>query len=91
MSVEDGVNKISGFLKKYIGLVPKSLLVKNAVIKEVKKEYGIVLKEDDVIVSGKTVFIKTSSTTKNHLFLNKQKILKSVSREIGEGKIEDIR
>jgi hypothetical protein len=42
--------------------------------------------------SGKTVFIKsTSSIWASELFLNKNKIIRKMNAELGEGSIENIR
>lgn len=87
-------NSISGYLEKFFTITPPKKFYQNEVIKALNEILNINLSENDAEYRFGTIYIKNpaiSGTLKNEIFLNKEKIIMSLSKKIKNNKIKDIR
>lgn len=83
---------ISGYLKKFQGLLNSAVAKKQYISESVTEVTGVPLESKNCNIQGDVVYLKISPATKQVVFINKQKILEKI-REKSGGKdlISDIR
>lgn len=87
-------NRISGYLEKFFTITPPKKFYQNEVIKALNEILSINLSENDAEYRFGIIYIKNpaiSGTLKNEIFLNKEKIIKTLSQKIKNNTIKDIR
>lgn len=85
-------NNISKYLEKFFTITPPKKFYQNEVIKALNEILNINLSENDAEYRFGTIYIRNSNPTlKNEIFLNKEKIIISLSQKIKNSKIKDIR
>lgn len=82
---------IEQFLKRFTTITPPDSEVRKCTAHITKKEIGIFLKEEDISVQNKVVYIKTSPAIKSRIFVKKEHIISHMREVLGEGVVTDIR
>lgn len=86
----ENLNHIKAFFARFKHLTPPHESIKKAVQKSIKKTLHKDIQLENITVSRYTVFINKNSVFKNEVFLNKEKLLTLISKEVGN-KITDIK
>ena len=85
-------NNISKYLEKFFTITPPKKFYQNEVIKALNEILNINLSENDAEYRFGIIYIRNSNQAlKNEIFLNKEKIIISLSQKIKNNKIKDIR
>ncbi len=82
--------EIGSFLDKFKKLLSSGKQEKEIIIRAIHNITGGEIKESDIRISGKTLYIKANPQLKNEIFIKKDKILKEISSSI-KNHICDIR
>jgi hypothetical protein len=86
------VQKAGNFLSKFKNIVPPERSVKRALLSVLKNECGIVLKDKEIKVRGKMVYLSTSPAARSEIALQKSKILDALHKKLGGNRrIVDLR
>ncbi|MBI2045944.1 MAG: hypothetical protein HYT28_00785 [Parcubacteria group bacterium] len=82
---------IIDFLKKFKTFVPQEKIMRDELIRVVKEETGILLSKENISFHNNMVFINTSPTIKNELFMRKKHLLSEMKKKMGDTAPHDIR
>jgi len=83
---------ISNFLSRFKEFKPSKVLIKEKIIEVVFEKTQIELSSGEVDYNSGVIYIKTkNSGIKNQIFINKEKIIKSLSEKIGSAFLKEIR
>ncbi len=74
-------NHIKIFLNKFFELKNKNTHFKKILIDIIYNKINIPIQEDQIEISGKNVFIKTTPVIKNELFIKKEEIIKEFNQK----------
>ena len=74
---------ISIYLERFKNIKPPENAIKKIIIKNIKKETNIKIKEQDININKGFVYIKTTPIIKNEIFYKKQNIIKICEKELG--------
>jgi hypothetical protein len=86
------VQKAGNFLSKFKSIVPPERSVRKALLGVLQKECGIVLKDKEITVRGKIVYLSTAPTARSEITLQKSKILDALHQQLGGNRrIVDLR
>ena len=66
---------IKNFLNKFLELKNKNSFLKETLINIINSQLNIIIKENQIEISGKNILIKTTPLIKNEIFIKKDKIL----------------
>jgi len=86
----DNFSHIKTFFKRFKHLSPPHETIKKTTQESIKKILNKEIPLKNITVSQYTVFINESTVFKNEIFLNKEKILEFISKEVGN-KVKDIK
>ena len=75
--------KISLYLERFKNIKPPENELKKIIIKNIKKETNISIKEIDIEINKKFIYIKTTPIIKNEIFYKKQNIIDICEKESG--------
>ncbi len=81
---------IGSFLEKFKNLLSSDKKEKESIVEAVFKATGALIKEADIKISGRTLYIQGSSQLKSEIFMKKEKILKELS-SVTKNRISEIR
>ena len=84
------MNNIGDYLKRFTKLEPSDRRVKRAVSEAVSEITGVIVGEDDLKVSGKTVFLNIHPTAKTEIFFKKKKILNQLEDTLGREMVNNL-
>ncbi|MEK7558647.1 MAG: hypothetical protein AAB507_02360 [Patescibacteria group bacterium] len=74
-------NHIKIFLNKFLELKNKNTFLKKILINIIYNKINVSIQENQIEISGKSVFIKTTPLIKNELFIKKEKIIKEFNQK----------
>lgn len=83
---------LSSFLEKFANLIPPERFLKEIFIRTVFEVTKINLKEEEIKINGKNIFLSSHPAKKSEIFLQKQVLLKKMNEELSSFKktIKDI-
>jgi len=82
---------IKVFLEKYKKLTNNHNLLRDIIIDSINNEIGLLLKKEDIKILNNIVYIKTNPILKSEIFINKEKIINSINKNLPTGVIKDIK
>lgn len=83
---------LSSFLEKFANIAPPERFVKEIFIRVVFEITKVSLKEEEIKISEKNIFLSSHPTKKSEIFLQKPILLKKINKELSPFKktIQDI-
>ncbi len=82
--------QIGELLKKFTTLTPPHSYIKKTTIKIIFDLCGETITTEQITVSKNTIYIDTTPATKNHIFINKTKILEKLNKHAQKPAITNI-
>ena len=78
------VKFINSLFEKYKHLTPPNHYLKKAYQEILEEMFDVVVREQDIIIRGNTIFLTAPPALKSELFLHKQEVLKRVQDKISK-------
>ena len=82
---------IESFLEKFKKLLKYDREIKKIIIEVVKNIIGVEVKEEDIKIQNKILYIKANPYIKNEIFIKKDLILERLKKSLKNKIIKDIR
>lgn len=82
---------INDFLKKFIGIKPPDIFLREKTIISVKEAIGIQVDARQISITNGVIYMKCSPIIKNEIILKKEKILTHINNNEYNHTIVDIR
>ncbi len=79
---------INNFLNKFKDSIGKTVIRREKILSIIREETGIDIKNENILIKGDSIKIKTNQSQKNEIYIKKESILERIKKEgIGDKKI----